>query len=87
MTTFEEANKVVHPVDKQWHYPIMTAHGYEAVTTEAVGFVRSYMYVNRETNHTMQVATGASADYWNDDVNNKTGYWGSLNSYLETLTT
>ena len=39
-----EADKVVHPVEKQWHYKYMTKYGYVADTKEGIGFSRSYNY-------------------------------------------
>ena len=78
--SFDNANKKVHPVEKQWHYPIMTDHGYVADTKEGIGFVRTYHYTNPTTKHKMSVTTGARADYWTDG--GKQGYWGDLDPHL-----
>jgi hypothetical protein len=82
MMNFEEANKVVHPVESQWHYPILTAHGYIAQTAQGVGFVRSYRYIHPTTNRTILCVTGSSSDYWEDELTNDRGYWSALNPHL-----
>lgn len=85
-TAFEKANQAVHPVEKQWHYPIMTKHGYVPDTKEGIGFVRAYHYTHPETKHTMKVVTGASADYWEDNAHaNGFGYWADLDPHLTKL--
>lgn len=81
MTTFDEANKAVHPVEKQWHYPIMTKHGFVAETTEAVGFVRAYTYKHPD-GRVIQCNTGCSSDYWTDMGTKATGYWNSLEAHV-----
>ena len=83
--SFAEANKKVHPVDTQWHFPIMSGHGYLPDTKEAVGFVRTYHYTNPTDGHTMSVTTGASADYWTDKTNAASGYWRELEPHLEEI--
>jgi len=85
---FEEANKKVHPVEDQWHYPILTKYGYEPVTKEAVGFVRSYDYTHPATRHTIRCCTGYSSDYWRTVPflpESKQGYWSDLEPYLKEL--
>jgi len=83
---FEEANKAIHPVEKQWHFPIMTKYGYEAVTKEGIGFVRSYTYRHPTMDRSMTVTTGASADYWDDpNPNGGHGYWSDLEPHLIKL--
>lgn len=79
MTSFKEANKVVHKVEDQWHYPIMTKAGYEALTKEGVGFVRRYEY--KKGTHTVKCITGASSDRWEDNKRNF-GFWSSLKENL-----
>jgi len=64
---FNTANKVIHPVQTQWHYPIMTKYGYVAITKEDVGFVRRYIYQHPVTGHKMSAHTGANGDYFCDD--------------------
>lgn len=85
-TDFAKANQKVHPVEEQWHYPIMTKHGYVPDTKEAVGFVRSYMYTNPATARRIRVTTGANADYWEDQNSAACGYWRDLEPHLEKLT-
>ena len=83
---FEAADKMVHSVESQWHYPIMHKHGYTADTKEATGFVRTYKYTNLSTGHSMSVTTGAHSDHWMDATNRASGYWGTLGSHLASLT-
>ena len=85
MTAFEQATLAVHHVEDEWHYPILTAHGYSPMTTTATGFVRSYIYQHSATGHLMRLATGASADYWEDQLSKKRGYHGELAGYLKSL--
>lgn len=88
---FEDANKTIHPVESQWHYPIMTKHGYKAITKTGVGFVRSYMYVHPVSGKTFKLTTGSSADYWSEvlpEGSTETagwGYWSKLEPYLEKV--
>lgn len=81
MTSFEEANKTVHPVEKQWHFPILTKHGFVAETKEGVGFVRSYVYKHADGREIV-CTTGLNADYWTDKQNKRTGYYGTLEEYI-----
>lgn len=85
MKTFEEANKTVHPVTSQWHYPILTKHGYLPETQEEVGFVRKYIYTHPTTKHSMRLVTGMSSDYWTDTKTSKVGYWNELDTYLASI--
>ena len=80
MKTFEEANKTVHKVSDQWHYPILISHGFEPITQEAVGFVRSYDYVNN-SGEKIQCNTGCNSDYWSGLGGG--GYWGALEPFLK----
>jgi hypothetical protein len=80
-----EADKKVHPVETQWHHPIMTKYGYVPDTKEAVGFVRSYTYTHPGTGHSVIATTGYSADYWNDMASKKSGYWRELEPHLLSL--
>lgn len=77
---FDLANKKEHPVEKEWHYPIMTRHGFEPVTKIAVGLVRSYLYKHPDGCE-VRVATGASRDYWT--ALNRQGDWHKLEAFLE----
>lgn len=78
---FEEANKVVHAVETQWHHPILTRHGFVPETKEAVGFVRSYVYKHAD-GRVIECTTGSSADYWTDQHTKATGYWASLEKHV-----
>lgn len=84
MSTFEEANKTIHKVEDQWHYPIMTEAGFVAETKEAVGFVRGYTY-KHPSGEAIRCNTGVNADYWSAFVDGKEvagGYWESLAKHL-----
>jgi hypothetical protein len=82
-----EADKVVHPVETQWHYPIMVEHGYVPDTKEAVGFVRAYRYTHPITHHSIIAMTGGQTDHWSDPANNAVGFWAALALHLKKLTT
>lgn len=82
---FIDADKHVHPVELQWHYPILTKYGYVPITKTGIGFVRRYTYENPVTKRTILVATGASSDYWEDG--DDYGYWRALEPHLEKLVT
>ena len=82
---FEEADKVVHPVNQQWHYPILTKFGYVPVTKEAPGFVRSYMYTHPDTGRRFRLTTGTNADYWTDMHSEACGYWSDLEPHLKLV--
>jgi len=90
-----KADKVEHPVEKQWHYPILTKHGFEPKTKYGTGFVRSYNY-EHPSGRKIRVTTGASADYWHDTTHgqhgfaepgqdNAGGYWSSLEPHVKAL--
>ncbi len=83
---FEQADKKVHPVESQWHYPILTKYGFQPLTKEGVGFVRSYDY-EHQSGKKIRCVTGSSADYWRvlppgDEME---GYWSGLEPYLKSL--
>lgn len=81
---FNKADKVVHNVEDEWHYPIMTKAGFKATTLTGIGFVRSYHY-EHPSGYKMRVATGVNADYWNDMITNDIGYCGALEGHLQRL--
>lgn len=81
LTSFNAADKVVHPVEKEWHYPIFTKYGYEAITKEGIGFVRSFIYVHPISGNKVTYTTGYNSDYWN--AKNAFGYWADLEPYLQ----
>lgn len=84
--TFSEANQVVHPVETQWHYKYLTKYGFEPITKEGIGFVRSYEYQNNK-GHKIRCTTGSNADYWSDETTKQHGgYWASLEPHLEEIT-
>ena len=80
--TFDEADKVIHPVETQWHYPILTAAGYLPNTLSATGFVRRYIYTHPATCNVIAVSTGMNIDYWTDNTTKQSGYWATLESHL-----
>ena len=83
--TLNEADKVVHSVETQWHYAQMIAYGYKPETLTEVGFVRQYVYVHPTSGHKMMLCTGVSADYWKDG--NIVGYWSDLETRLKFIST
>jgi hypothetical protein len=87
MTSFEEANKTVHKVEDQWHYPYMMKGGFTAETKEAVGFVRGYTY-KHPSGIVVRCCTGVNADYWEAAQDGKRldgGYWSDLEPFLKKL--
>ena len=85
MKDFEQADRVVHPVEKEWHYPILIKYGYVPITKEAVGFVRFYDYEHPITKHKIKARVGVNADYWSADDSG--GYWSELEPYLVKIST
>jgi len=83
MMSMDEADKVEHLVEDQWHYPIMVKHGWMPITKVGIGFVRSYVYQRKE--HQIRVTTGVSCDHWSDQTNKASGYWSDLEPHLVTL--
>ena len=81
---FKAANNKVHPVETQWHYPILTKYDFKPLTPSQTGFVRTYQYQN-DAGHQITVTTGSNADYWRDDTVTGGGYWASLEPHLEQL--
>ena len=86
---FKEANKTVHPVEKQWHYAALTEHGFEPIDKEGIGFVRSYRYERKGgfgcKTVTITCTTGCNADYWKNETTGDGGYWADLRPYLGKL--
>jgi len=80
---FNEANKIVHKVEDEWHYKILLKYGFEPLDKEGVGFVRSYKY--KKGDQTITYTTGVHADYWSGCGG--WGYWASLEPHLKTLNT
>lgn len=81
---FNQADKKVHPVEVQWHYPILTEAGFVAQTKEGIGFSRSYVY-ERLDGHKIKATTGINCDYWKDMTTGKTGYGCDLKGYVGEL--
>lgn len=82
---FNEADKVVHPATKEWHYATLTEAGFQIVEERNVGFVRSYTYVHPATGHRIVARTGVSADYWQCSTCEKFGYWSDLKKHVAVL--
>lgn len=82
IAAFNEADKVVHKVEDQWHYKYLVAAGFVPETKEAVGFVRAYLYKHAD-GRTVRVVTGRNADYW-DSSDKQGGYWSDLERYCAT---
>lgn len=84
-----EADKVEHKVEDQWHYPKMIKYGWVPDTLTGIGFVRSYNYHHPVSNIKICVTTGFHFDYWNAfDDNRKEiggGYWSSLEPFIKNL--
>jgi len=84
---FREANETIHPVEQQWHYPILTKYGFVPITKTAQGFVRSYVYEHPVTREMVSANTGASADYW-ETTGKGSGdfshFWAGLEPYLKS---
>lgn len=86
MQSFEEADQVVHQVESEWHYPILTAAGFTAQDKTGVGFVRSYKYTHPNGTE-VRVTTGSHADYWSAKQDGKEingGYWGTLEPWTKS---
>lgn len=79
---FNEANAVNHPVQKEWHFKILTDLGFEPTTRFATGFVRCYEYMH-PSGVTIHCHTGVAQDYWT--ANEKTGRWYELEPYIKSL--
>jgi len=80
--TLQEADKTEHKVEDQWHYPILTAYGFEPIDKVKTGLVRSYKYKHKNGD-IIEWTTGFNADYWDNRTNNARGYWGDLRPHLE----
>ena len=79
---FNKSDQVVHLVEKQWHYPILTGAGFVPVTLSAKGFVRTYEYVRGDI--TVHCTTGSRADYWRSSTG-AGGYWASLQPFCNKV--
>lgn len=86
MSSFEEANKIVHKVEDQWHYARLTSIGFVPETKERTGFVRSYLYRHAD-GRTVRAATGCNADHWEGfSAEGKSiagGYWADLDKWVQ----
>lgn len=80
-----DADKKVHPVEDQWHYPILTKFGFIPLDKTGIGFVRSYRYEHPESKHTIVTTTGYSSDHWSDKTAGDSGYWADLEPHLKKL--
>lgn len=59
---FAAANEIMHPVQDEYHYKLLTKYGFVCNTPPQKGFVRQYLYTKDETS--IIVCIGASADYF-----------------------
>ena len=78
---FAKANTVEHPVEGEWHYPILTQAGFKPVTPSQTGFVRTYKYEHPD-GRVITAHTGVNADYWIDQKTGKQGYWRELEPHV-----
>ena len=78
----ETADKKIHPVETQWHYNILTKHGFTPSTKEATGLVRSYIYTHLN-GYKITAATGYHRDHWVDNLSGDHGLHFSLEEHLE----
>ena len=85
MGTFEEANQVVHTVESEWHYPIMTKYGFVPLDKTGIGFVRQYRYQHPLNNCMVCVHTGVNADYWTNETQGGFGYYGTLENHVQKI--
>lgn len=83
---FKEANKVVHKVEDDWHYPIMIKYGFKPTENTKAGFVRRYSYKN-DNGYEIHASVGASADHWSDITGSGFGFWSGLEPHLKKLKT
>ena len=83
-TAFNDANQTVHPVETQWHFPILTKYGFTPTVLSQVGFVRKYSYKHPDTDVVVTCNTGASADYWSSTAGGH-GYWSDLEGHAKSL--
>ena len=83
---FNRADKVIHKVEDQWHYPVMQKYGWISDTPTGIGFVRSYDYHHPSISipNKITVTTGVHADTWLTG-SGEGGYWASLEPYLKKL--
>lgn len=82
---WKAANEKVHPVETEWHYPILTKYGFFPITKNQTGLVRAYDYEDKN-NHKIRCSTGANADHWKDETTGKYGFWMDLEPHLKSLT-
>ena len=84
--SFEEANKKIHKVEDQWHFPILTKFGFKPIQLEAVGFVRSYRY-EHPNGRVIVCTTGVNSDRWEEMITQdklRWGYWSELEKHLSS---
>lgn len=87
MSSFEEADRVAHPVDKEWCYDVLTARGFTAENREDVGFVRKYVFWHPD-GRGIRWRVGVNANYfefWNPCEGHWVpgGYWNDLIEHLD----
>lgn len=86
MSQLESADEKEYPLEKQWHYPILTAAGFTSKDKVQKGLVRSYVYTSSEyPGHEITMTTGASSDHWADKAGGS-GIGSSIKQHLFKLT-
>ena len=78
---FIKANQTVHKVEDHWSYEDLIKFGFRPVNKTAMGFVRTYKYVNKDGAE-IEATTGSSGDYWRDNTHGGGGWWSSMLSHL-----
>lgn len=82
----ESVDDKEHPIEKEWHYPVLTAHGFTSADKVKKGMVRSYKYTSSEyPDHVITMTTGANSDHW-EDKGNASGIGSSIKQHLFKLT-
>lgn len=65
ITNFTEAEKEVHRVEDEWHFPVLTLFNFQPIEKQTVGRIRVYHYKN-ETQNIIKAAFSYGAFYWKD---------------------
>lgn len=89
MSSFQQANQIIHPVEKEFHYERLTKIGFVATTPTGKGFVRSYNY-EHPNGSKVTATTGSSADYWSGELPDGSkhgGYWSKFSEFADLVPT
>lgn len=82
MSKLESADDKEYPLEKQWHYPILTQAGFQSDDKVKKGLVRSYVYKSdKYPEHVITMTTGASSDHWEDKAGGS-GIGSSIKAHL-----